>query len=148
MATEIEHKYLVTDPSVVARATAVIHIRQGFLSRDKHRVVRVRVTDDRAFITIKGHSTGASRPEFEYEIPHTDGEELLLLCLDHIIDKTRHIVIDHGNHWEIDVYHGRLDGLVTAELELPNEDYTYPLPHFVGQDITHDPRYTNAMLSK
>ena len=147
MATEIEHKYLVKDDSFVPQASAVIHIRQGYLSRDKERTVRVRVTDDKAFVTIKGSSKGAMRPEFEYEIPRSDGELLLVMCLDHIIDKTRHIVIDHGNKWEVDIYHGRLQGLVTAELEIPDEQYTYPLPDFLGVDITGEPRFSNAALS-
>lgn len=147
MATEIEHKYLVKDDSFVPQASAVIHIRQGYLSRDKERTVRVRVTDDKAFVTIKGISKGAVRPEFEYEIPRSDGEQLLVMCLDHIIDKTRHIVIDHGNKWEVDIYHGRLQGLVTAELEIPDEQYTYPLPDFLGVDITGEPRFSNAALS-
>ena len=147
MATEIEHKYLVKNDSFKERTSQVIHIRQGYLSREKSRTVRVRVTDDRAFITIKGNGNGAARPEFEYEIPHQDGEQLLTMCLDHVIDKTRHIVIDHGNKWEVDVYHGRLQGLITAELELPDENYTYPLPDFLGENVTDEPRFSNAALS-
>lgn len=148
MATEIEHKYLVTDGSFVARSCALIHIRQGYLSRDKDRTVRVRVTDDKAFLTIKAKGKGAARPEFEYEIPHPDGEQLLSMCLDHIIGKTRHIVIDHGNKWEVDVYHGRLQGLVTAEIEIPDENYAYPLPDFIDVNITGEPRFSNAALSR
>ena len=82
MATEIEHKYLVKDDSFVPQASAVIHIRQGYLSRDKERTVRVRVTDDKAFVTIKGISKGAVRPEFEYEIPRSDGELLTFIMED------------------------------------------------------------------
>lgn len=147
MATEIEHKYLVKDDSFVSRASVLIHIRQGYLCRDQERTVRIRVTDDKAFITIKGCGKGAARPEFEYEIPLPDGEQLLTLCLDHVISKTRHIVIDHGNRWEVDVYHGRLQGLVTAELELADENCTYPLPDFLGEDVTGEPRFSNAALS-
>ena len=101
--------------------------------------MRVRVADNKAFITIKGGGHGAARPEFEYEIPCQDGEQLLTICLDHVIDKTRHIVMDHGNQWEVDLYHGRLQGLITAELEIPDENYTYPLPDFYMVMATQNP---------
>lgn len=148
MATEIEHKYLVTDGRFVDRAEQVIHIRQGYLSHTKEATVRVRVTDNHAYITIKGHGNGLSRPEFEYEIPLADGEQLLNMSQSHIVVKDRHIVADHGNRWEVDVYHGVLEGLMTAELEVPSEDYAYPLPDFVGRDVTGDSRYSNASLSR
>ncbi len=148
MPTEIEHKYLVKNDEFVARTTSKVHIRQGYLSRDKHRTVRVRIAGCQAFVTIKGVGNGLSRPEFEYEIPLPDGEQLLSMCLDFVIDKTRHIVVDHGNRWEVDVYHGRLQGLMTAELEVPDEDYTYPLPDFVGTEVTGQARYSNAALSQ
>ena len=148
MATEIEHKYLVKDLSFVARTSQVISIRQGYLAHDKGRTVRVRVTPDKAFITIKGPGNGLSRPEFEYEIPMDDGIQLLDMCIGHIIDKDRHIVVDHDCRWEVDIYHGPLEGLITAELEVPSEDFTYPLPDFVGKEVTGDSRYSNASLSR
>ncbi|MBO5540887.1 MAG: CYTH domain-containing protein [Muribaculaceae bacterium] len=148
MATEIEHKYLVKNDSFVARATQVIHIRQGYLAHRRGCTVRVRVADDRAYITIKGPGNGLARPEFEYEIPLADGLQLLEMSQDHIVVKDRHIVIDQGNRWEVDIYHGPLEGLMTAELEVPTEDYAYPLPDFVGQDVTGDSSYSNASLSR
>ena len=148
MATEIEHKYLVTDDSFKSLASRVIHIKQGYLSHSKECTVRVRVTDDRAFVTIKGRGNGLSRPEFEYEIPVADGLQLLEMSQGHIICKDRHLVMDHDNCWEVDVYHGPLEGLMTAELEVPSEDYAYPLPHFVGRDVTGDSSYSNASLSR
>lgn len=148
MATEIEHKYLVTDKSYRVKADKVIHIKQGYLSRDKNRTVRVRTTDNQAFITIKGAGNGISRPEYEFEIPYADGISLLDMCLPVIIEKTRHIVMDNGNKWEIDEYHGVHAGLVTAEIEIPNEEYTYPLPPFIGQDVTGNQKYSNAYLSQ
>lgn len=147
MATEIEHKYLVKTDSFKERTSRVIHIRQGYLCREKDRTVRVRITDNKAFVTIKGRGHGSARAEFEYEIPRQDGEQLLTMCLDHVIDKSRHIVIDHDNKWEVDVYHGRLQGLVTAELEIPDENYTYPLPDFLGENVTDEHRFSNATLS-
>ena len=148
MATEIEHKYLVKDDSFKSRTSRVIHIRQGYLSHSKECTVRVRVADDRAFVTIKGHGNGLSRPEFEYEIPREDGLQLLDMSQHHIIHKDRHIVVDNGNRWEVDVYHGPLEGLMTAELEVPSDDYAYPLPDFVGRDVTGDSSYSNASLSR
>ena len=148
MATEIEHKYLVKNDSFLNRTEQVIHIRQGYLSHSRQCTVRVRVTDQHAYVTIKGHGNGLSRPEFEYEIPLSDGEQLLSMSQNRIVVKDRHTVTDHGNRWEVDVYHGVLEGLMTAELEVPSEEYTYPLPDFVGRDVTGDSSYSNASLSR
>ena len=147
MATEIEHKYLVTSDEFKQQACSCSEITQGFLSRDPERTVRVRIRDDKGYITIKGKGTGAAHPEFEYEIPLDDARQMLPLCQPPIIEKTRHIVIHEGNRWEVDEFHGQLQGLVLAELEVPNEDYTFPLPPFVGQEVTGDRRYYNSQLA-
>lgn len=146
MGLEIEHKYLVDDTSYRLAASEHHHIVQGYLSREHGRTVRVRTCDDKGYITIKGRSHGASRPEYEYEIPLEDAQQLLLLCPPPVIDKTRHIVWHEGNRWEVDEFHGDLAPLVTAELELPSEDYQYALPPFVGANVTGDPRYHNSRL--
>ena len=146
MATEIEHKYLVVNDSYKTLALERHHITQGYLSRERGRTVRVRVVDNSAVITIKGSNKGAARPEFEYAIPVSDARQLLELCPPPIIEKTRHIVMDHGNRWEVDEFHGTLEGLTLAELEIPSEDYRYEHPAFVGRDVTGDQRYYNSQL--
>ncbi len=146
MATEIEHKYLVVNDSYKTLALERHHITQGYLSRERGRTVRVRVVDNSAVITIKGSNKGAARPEFEYAIPLSDARQLLELCPPPIIEKTRHIVMDHGNRWEVDEFHGTLEGLTLAELEIPSEDYRYEHPAFVGRDVTGDQRYYNSQL--
>ena len=146
MATEIEHKYLVKDDSYKALAVERHSIRQGYLSRDPERIVRVRIIDDEAVITIKGKNRGAVRPEFEYTVPLTDAEQLMDLCLPPVLSKTRHIVMHEGNRWEVDEFGGDLEGLTTAELEIPTEDYAFNLPSFVGRDVTDNPRYYNSQL--
>jgi len=147
MGREIERKFLVTDLSVVPGLPST-PIRQGYLSTDPERTVRVRRAGGRAFLTIKGTATGASRPEYEYEIPAGDADELLdTLALRPRVEKVRHQWSAPGGlYWEIDVFEGANDGLVVAEVELPSEDYTVALPPWVGAEVTSDPRYTNANL--
>jgi adenylate cyclase len=146
MSTEIEHKYLVTSRDFIDGVSESHTLQQGYLSRDKGRTVRVRIWDKSAFLTIKGANTGASRPEFEYPIPVDDALQLLQLCPPPIISKTRHIYKYEGNKWEIDEFHGELEGLILAEIEIPSEDYQFKIPAFVGKDVTNDPRYYNSHL--
>ena len=143
---EIEHTYLVVNDSFKQMANAESEIHQGFLSRIPERTVRVRIKDNRGFITIKGKGAGAAHPEFEYEVPLDDAVQMLSLCEPPIIKKTRYIVMHDGNRWEVDVFHGDLQGLVIAELEVPNEDYQFALPPFVGLEVTGDKRYYNSQL--
>ena len=146
MGIEIEHKYLVKDDSYKRLSDNNSTIRQGFLSRDPERTVRVRVRDDQGFITIKGKGDGAAHPEFEYEIPLDDAMRLMSLCEPPVIEKTRYIVMHDGNRWEVDEFHGSLEGLVIAELEVPSEDYRFSLPPFVGREVTGNPKYYNSQL--
>ena len=146
MGIEIEHKYLVNGDSYKWESAGKSEIMQGFLSRDPERTVRVRVRDDKGFITVKGRGTGAAHPEFEYEVPLEDAMQLLTLCEPPVIVKTRYIVEHKGNRWEVDEFHDGLQGLVIAELEVPSEDYVFPLPDFVGKEVTGDPRYCNSQL--
>ena len=143
---EIEHKYLVTGDSYRWEAYQKCEIQQGFLSRDPERTVRVRIRDDKAFITIKGKGKGAAHPEFEYDVPVVEAEQMMALCEPPVIVKTRYLVMHEGNRWEVDEFHGDLQGLVIAELEVPSEEYTFPLPPFVGMEVTGDPRYYNSQL--
>ncbi len=147
MATEIEHKYLVKSNSYKTMATESHTIAQGYLSRESGRTVRVRTWDDTAFLTIKGAAQGMTRPEFEYEIPASDAQQLLKLCPPPVIIKTRHIVNYEGERWEVDEFHGPLEGLVTGELEVPNEEHRFNLPPFVGREVTGDHRFANSQLT-
>ena len=149
MAQEVERKYLVTSDCYKTLAVARYHIRQGYISREKTGTVRIRITDNQAFLTIKGKpATGHfARYEWEKEIPLHEAEELMLLCQGTIIDKTRWIIPgSHNLKWEIDEFHGKHTGLVLAEIELPNEEQSFEKPDFIGEEVTSDPRYYNANM--
>lgn len=121
--------------------------RQGYLSIDKERTVRVRIADAEGTLTIKGITVGATRAEYEYEIPRREAEEMLSdLCLQPIIEKTRHRVRFGGRTWEVDEFTGDNEGLVIAEVELDSEDEGVDLPDWVGDEVTGDPRFYNANL--
>lgn len=147
---EIERKYLVKDASYKLIATAHHHIRQGYISREKTGTVRIRITDDKAYITIKGKPAAGhfARYEWEKEIDIYDAEELMKLCQGTIIDKTRWIVpaIEKGLKWEIDEFHDKYEGLVVAEIELADEEQSFELPAFIGTEVTDDPKYYNANM--
>lgn len=144
MAIEIERKFLVVGDAW--RQGAGTRYSQGYLNRDKHRTVRVRVAGEQAFLTIKGATQGASRVEFEYEIPLQEAESLLLLCDGPLIQKTRYLHHLGGFTWEVDEFFGDNAGLVVAEIELTSEDQAFERPDWVGDEVTHDPRYFNANL--
>ena len=146
---EIEHKFLVSGP-YKHLATDISHIVQGYLSDDPERTVRIRIRDDEAFITIKGPSSsdGLSRLEWEQPIPLDQARQLLTLCLPGTIDKHRHIVPYKGHRWEVDEFHGHLEGLTLAELEVPSADTEFVAPPFLGPEVTGDPRYYNSQLRK
>lgn len=145
MGIEIERKFLVRDRSVLDRSTGTRY-RQGYLSRDPDRTVRVRQAGGRAFLTVKGRSEGATRAEFEYEIPADDVEPLLAMCEAPLIDKTRYLIDDAPRLWEVDVFHGANEGLVVAELELDAADRPVEVPWWIGEEVTSDARYFNANL--
>lgn len=147
MAQEIERKYLVKDDSWRAVAGAGTSYRQGYLSTDKGRVVRVRVQGDRAVLTIKGERVGVSAAEYEYPIPVPDAEEMLAkLCLRPLIEKVRYELRYDDLVWEIDEFHGENQGLLVAEVELESEDQDVPLPPWVDREVSDDRRYSNASL--
>jgi CYTH domain-containing protein len=145
MGTEIERKFLVRDASVVDGLTGTRY-RQGYLSTDPERTVRVRRAGEQAFLTIKGLTQGATRSEFEYEIPGADGDALLGLCEPPLIEKTRYRIDRGGLTWEVDVFEGANAGLVVAEVELPSEDAPFDVPDWAGDEVTADRRYLNANL--
>ena len=146
MALEI--KFLVISDNWQRLGTPEV-VRQGYLSRDIERTVRVRIKGDKAFLTIKGRNEGAVRTEFEYAIP-TDEAAVLLdtLALKPLIEKTRTKVAYAGKIWEIDRFFGENEGLVLAEVELASENETVQLPPWIGQEVTHLTRYYNSALSE
>lgn len=146
MGIEIEYKYLVKNDNFKAIATSHSHLMQGYLSRDPERTVRVRIRDGRGFLTVKGKNRGASRQEYEYEIPLDDARGLLKLCIPPILEKTRYLVPYGGNIWEVDEFHGERSGLVTAEIEVESESADYPVPDFIGENVTGNPAYYNSNL--
>lgn len=146
MGREIERKFLVAGDGW--RTTSGVRFTQGYLSRIPERTVRVRIAGPRAFLTIKGKTDGATRAEFEYEIPVADAEALLALCEPGRIDKTRHTLDHDGHTWEIDEFHGAHQGLLLAEIELDHEDEPFTRPPWLGAEVTHNPRYYNATLSR
>lgn len=146
MGTEIERKYLTRDDSWKAGAAGKVY-RQGYLSTEKDRNVRVRIIEEQGFLTIKGRSSGITRLELEYEIPLADARSLLdELCLEPLIEKTRYKIEHAGLTWEVDEFAGDNAGLVVAEVELTTEDQAIELPSWVGEEVTDDPRYLNASL--
>lgn len=149
MGKEIERKFLVRDSSFIGMAIESVRLVQGYLSREPRSTVRVRVAGSRAFITVKGLNDGAVRDEWEYPIPVGDALDMLSRCCDScaLIDKTRYIVPYDGLRWEVDVFAGRLSGLVVAEVELDSPDRPVRVPSFVGREVTGDPRYYNSSLA-
>ena len=146
MAKEIERKFLVQ--ASWKPQDEGIKIAQGYLSTVPERTVRVRIKGDKGYLTIKGKNQGISRAEFEYEIPLGDAEELLKLAEQPILSKTRYLE-QHGNRlWEIDVFAGENQGLVVAEVELPDEQAEFSRPDWLGQEVSGDVRYYNANLIK
>jgi len=145
MGKEIERKYLVTSMQWKELAAGTLY-RQGYLNSQKERVVRARTMGEKAALTIKGITVGATRLEFEYEIPMDDCNQLLELGEQPLIEKTRYKVEHGGLIWEIDEFHGVNDGLTVAECELESEDQQIDKPDWVGEEVTGDPRYYNSNL--
>ncbi len=148
MGHEIERKFLLSSDEWRRGAQGQLY-RQGYLSTDTARTVRVRIVGQRALLTIKGLTRGISRLEFEYEIPLADATRLLdELCHRPLIEKTRYEVGHAGLTWEIDEFHGDNKGLVVAEVELSAEDQHIELPGWVGAEVSGDARYYNANLAQ
>jgi adenylate cyclase len=146
MPLEIERKYLVRNDSwrMVGKGT---RYRQGYLSTEPARNVRVRVGAGRGFITVKGLTVNMTRPEYEYPIPVEDANEMLdTLCLKPIIEKVRYTIEHAGLRWEVDEFEGENAGLVIAEVELAGTEQIISLPDWIGEEITDDARYYNASL--
>ncbi|BEH00067.1 CYTH domain-containing protein [Bacteroides sedimenti] len=149
MAQEIERKFLVKG-EFKPEAYSSSHIVQGYISSVRGRTVRVRIRDEKGYLTIKGaaNASGTSRYEWEKEIPLGEAQELMKLCEPGIIDKTRYLVRSGRHIFEIDEFCGENEGLVIAEVELGSEDESFEKPPFVGEEVTGDIRYYNSQLMK
>jgi adenylate cyclase len=147
MGIEIERKFLVNDMSWKPSRKS-LSVIQGYFPTNGFSL-RVRIQDDRAFLTLKKSKSQISRHEFEYEIPAVDAREMIgLFCGSEVIVKTRHLVEYKGFTWEVDEFHGENDGLVVAELELENEDQPFEKPSWIGEEVSQDSRYLNAYLAR
>lgn len=146
MKLEIERKFLVQEDW--PRPDSGMHCIQGYISADEQRVVRVRIMDNKAWLTIKALKTKLTRIEYEYEIPVDDAKILLEnLCMKPLIEKIRFTICSFGQNWEIDVFLGENSGLVVAEIELEQEDQPIELPEWLGEEVSHDSKYYNANLA-
>ena len=122
---------------------------QGYLCLGSGSTVRVRTCGCRGYITVKGAGAGMVRREFEYEIPFPDAKEMLEeVCAKPLIVKDRYRIVHKGFTWEVDLFHGANEGLVIAEIELETPEQVFPLPEWIGREVTGDPRYFNASLVK
>ncbi len=147
MATEIEHKFLLTGDGWKAHIVRSEQYRQGYLANNERCSVRVRIADDQAWLNIKSATLGTRRTEFDYPVPVADARQILAdLCARPIIEKTRHFVEHQGHLWEIDVFTGANEGLIVAEIELSAEDESFVRPDWVGADVSDDRRYYNSAL--
>jgi CYTH domain-containing protein len=147
---EIERKFLVLSDGFINESFAKKRIVQAYLNSNPERTVRVRIKEDKGFLTIKGkgNSTGTTRLEWEKEIAVDDAEKLLLICESGVIDKIRHEVKVGQHVFEVDVFAGENTGLLLAEIELQSEDEAFEKPIWLGKEVTNDERYYNAYLSK
>lgn len=146
---EIERKYKAKNTTFLNETKISFKINQGYLNSSAERTVRVRTKDNKGFITVKGKSnlSGTTRFEWEKEIPFNEALELLKLCEDYIIEKTRHIVIHKNKTFEIDVFEGKNKGLIIIEVELENENEKIELPEWISEEVTGDQRYYNSYIS-
>lgn len=146
MGVEIERKFLVRGEQWKSLGEGVL-LRQGYLSSQPERIVRVRIEGDRAVMTIKGRAVGATRGEWEYPLPMEDARVFLdQLCERPIIEKRRYRIVHEGMTWEVDEFMGENAGLVVAEIELESEEQAFAKPEWVGEEVTHDARYFNSSL--
>ena len=148
MAKEIERKFLIKRELWQPQRPGV-EIRQGYLSLDPERTVRVRTIGAKGYLTIKGKNQGISRTELEYEIPYEEASQMLEeLCLHPLVEKTRYLE-QHGQQlWEIDIFAGDNEGLAVAEAELSSEDTALVLPIWIDREVSGEARYYNSSLTR
>ncbi len=148
MAVEIEHKFLLANDDWRESVSHSIRYRQGYLSSQPTSSIRVRTSNEQAWLNIKSATIGTHRHEYEYEIPLADADEILNeLCRKPLIEKTRYFVQDNGHTWEIDEFDGDNQGLIVAEIELSEIGASFAKPSWLGEEVTDDLRYYNNNLS-
>jgi CYTH domain-containing protein len=148
MGLEIERKFLVDKDKWNKSVKDKGHIfRQGYILTDPARTIRVRLTENEGFLTIKGLSVNASRSEYEYAIPKQDAKELLDNFCTSIVSKLRYFVNYQGHLWEVDEFLDDNEGLIIAEIELVNEEEAFKLPEWIGREVTTEEKYYNSNLS-
>lgn len=149
MPQEIERKFLV-DGEYKSKAYTSSRIVQGYICSARGRTVRIRIRDDKGYLTIKGPAdvSGISRYEWEKEIPLDEARDLMKICEPGAIDKTRYLVRSGRHVFEVDEFYGENEGLVIAEVELSSPDEPFEKPDFIGQEVTGDARYYNAQLMR
>lgn len=144
---EIERKFTVDHEKWALIPKPIpLRIVQGYLVREPEKTIRIRTKGSKGYLTIKGKTTGISREEFEYEIPFTEAEYLLTHFAVKVLIKDRFEIKLEQHLWEVDVFHGKLEGLIIAELELKKEDETFSTPEWIKEDVSDNPRYYNANL--
>ena len=155
MGIEIERKFTVVNDDWRIHAAKSVRMAQGYLNDmaalrngTQNASVRIRIVGDQAFLNMKSRELGHTRQEFEYDIPATDAEALLKLCVGGLIDKTRHYVTHVGFLWEVDVFEGENAGLTVAEIELPSADTAFQTPDWIGREVTDELRYYNLALAE
>lgn len=147
MPIEIERKFLLKNNAWKKSISKSTQYKQGYLISDKKRSIRVRISNNKAWLNIKSATIGAQRHEYEYEIPLNEGVEILnTLCEKPIIEKTRHFVNIKEHIWEIDVFSGDNEGLIVAEIELSAIDEVFYKPDWIGKEVTQDLRFYNNKL--
>jgi adenylate cyclase len=146
MAIEIERKFLVDTRKWVPTVQGT-QLVQAYLSIEPNPTLRVRISGEKAFLTIKGRTKSISRPEFEYEIPLEDAHEMIKMAISYPVEKIRYEIMQEKFLWEIDVFSGKNEGLVMAEIELESEDQEFPRPDWLLAEVTGDRKYYNSYLS-
>jgi adenylate cyclase len=149
MAIETERKFLVKG-EFRHLAVQEIKITQSYLAAEPDKTIRLRLSDNNAFLTIKSrkNSETISRNEWEFQIPAADAVEMMDLCLPGKIVKTRYLIPSAGHTFEVDVFHDKNDGLVIAEIELSSENEKFEKPDWLGEEVTGKPEYYNSNLTK
>ncbi|GAA3980809.1 CYTH domain-containing protein [Mucilaginibacter dorajii] len=148
MGVEIERKFLVDHEQWSQTPKPIgTYFRQGYILSEENKTIRIRVTPDEGFITIKGSTQGISRLEFEYKIPAIDAEEMLNNFAISELEKRRYCVEIAGKVWEVDEFLGANKGLLVAEIELESEDEKFILPEWITTEVTGDERYYNSKLA-
>jgi len=149
MGKEIERKFLIDQQKwdILDKPAGKL-FRQGYLLTDKDKTIRVRATETMGFLTIKGQTVGATRLEFDYEIPLNEAIELLDNFSQSELSKTRYDITFEGKLWEVDVFSGDNQGLIVAEIELESEDEAFSLPDWINEEVTHEAKYYNSNLTE